>query len=142
MDKNLGERIKWARYKAGLSQGELSQRLGIAYPTLSKYEQNHRIPDAKLLDKIVEELACDPAWLLTGKETSSVHLHVQKDSSFDNEPESPDEKKYCGLLRRILKSKNRRNVEGVKASIEAFAESEDRDFLIKVQRKKKAASVE
>jgi SOS-response transcriptional repressor LexA len=64
MVKYLGKRIKIARIKAGLSQGELAKRLGIAYPTLSKYEQGHRTPDSVLLGRIAKMLGCDPGWLL------------------------------------------------------------------------------
>ncbi|RJQ50079.1 MAG: XRE family transcriptional regulator [Nitrospiraceae bacterium] len=64
MANNLGKRIKMARIKAGLSQGELAGKLGIAYPTLSKYEQGHRTPDSILLGKIAAILGCDPGWLL------------------------------------------------------------------------------
>ncbi len=67
MDNNLGSRIKEAREKSGLSQGELAKRLGIAYPTLSKYEQGHRIPDAELLNRMTKELNVDPGWFLSGE---------------------------------------------------------------------------
>jgi SOS-response transcriptional repressor LexA len=64
MANNLGKRIKLARVKAGLSQGELAKQLGIAHPTLSKYERGHRIPDSVLLGRIARILGCDPGWLL------------------------------------------------------------------------------
>lgn len=64
----LGERIKQARIKKGLTQEELARRLGISYPTLSKYENGHRIPDANLLSHLAKELDCDPGWLLIGDE--------------------------------------------------------------------------
>ena len=64
MVKYLGKRIKIARIKAGLSQGELARKLGIAYPTLSKYEQGHRTPGSVLLGQIAKILECDPGWLL------------------------------------------------------------------------------
>ncbi len=62
----LGERIKQARDRAGIKQGDLAGRLGIALPTLSKYENGHRIPDAELLAVMASILNCDPGWLLTG----------------------------------------------------------------------------
>lgn len=64
MAKNLGKRIKMARIKAGFSQGELARQLGIAHPTLSKYEQGHRTPGSVLLGQIAKVLGCDPGWLL------------------------------------------------------------------------------
>ncbi|MGB9892556.1 XRE family transcriptional regulator [Thermodesulfovibrio yellowstonii] len=71
----LGERIKQARIKKGLTQEELARRLGIAYPTLSKYENGHRIPDANLLSHLAKELDCDPGWLLIGDEDYSEKAH-------------------------------------------------------------------
>lgn len=56
----LGKRIKIARLKKGITQEELAQRLGISYPTLSKYENEHRIPDAILLSHMAKELDCNP----------------------------------------------------------------------------------
>ncbi len=67
MNKKLGERIKEARTRAGMNQQELAQKIGIAGPTLSKYEKGHRIPDAVLLNQMVKALKCDPGWLLTGE---------------------------------------------------------------------------
>jgi len=66
MDTYLGERIKIARKKAGLTQGELAKKVGITYPTLNKYEKNHRVPNSQILDRIARELNCDPGWLLSG----------------------------------------------------------------------------
>jgi repressor LexA len=67
MANNINDRIKRARNKAGITQGELAKQLGIAYPTLNKYERGHRIPDAALLSRMVKVLGCDPGWLLVGE---------------------------------------------------------------------------
>lgn len=68
MDKNLGSRIKEARKRAALTQEKLAKKLGIAYPTLNKYEKGHRTPDAELLGRMSRLLNCDPGWLLTGED--------------------------------------------------------------------------
>lgn len=62
----LAERIREARIRTGITQGNLAKRIGISYPTLNKYERGHRSPKAELLGRIAEELNCDPGWLLTG----------------------------------------------------------------------------
>jgi repressor LexA len=67
MDKKIGERIKIARNKAGLTQEGLAKKVGITYPTLNKYERNHRIPNSQILGRIAKELHCNPGWLLTGE---------------------------------------------------------------------------
>ncbi|MDO8282709.1 MAG: helix-turn-helix transcriptional regulator [Thermodesulfovibrionia bacterium] len=83
----LGQRIKIARKKAGLTQDKLAKAIGVAYPTLNKYERGHRIPSAELLSKMSETLQCDPGWLLVGDNSAS-----QKD-----DPE-------LALISRILKN--------------------------------------
>jgi SOS-response transcriptional repressor LexA len=67
MDNNLGDRIKFARNKAGFTQVELAKKIGITYPTLNKYERNHRVPNSQILSRIAKELHCNPGWLLTGE---------------------------------------------------------------------------
>ncbi len=68
---SIGDRIKHARNRAGLTQVELARKLKIAYPTLNKYERGHRIPDASLLSRTAKLLECDPGWLLSGEDTVS-----------------------------------------------------------------------
>jgi len=79
---------------------------------------------------------------LLGKEPAGGRMAAHEETAPYGESETPDEKKYCGLLRRILRSKNKKRADIIKASIEEFAESEDRDFLKKVHQKKKAANDE
>jgi SOS-response transcriptional repressor LexA len=67
MSKELGLRMKIARKGQKLTQVKLAKKLGIAYPTLNKYENAHRTPTADLLAKIATILDCDPGWLLSGE---------------------------------------------------------------------------
>ncbi|NOZ70109.1 MAG: helix-turn-helix domain-containing protein [Deferribacteres bacterium] len=67
MATQLSTRIKKARTRAGITQGELARMLGITYPTLNRYERGHRTPDAALLNRMAKILECDPGWLLSGK---------------------------------------------------------------------------
>src|SRR3970040_473566 len=68
MANNIGNRIKTARKRAGITQGDLAKRVGVSLQTLNKYEKGHRTPDARLLGSIVKELGCDPGWLLSGED--------------------------------------------------------------------------
>jgi len=68
MANNIGNRIKTARKRAGITQGELAKRVGVSLQTLNKYERGHRTPDAGLLGAIAKELCCDPGWLLSGED--------------------------------------------------------------------------
>ena len=110
-DKNLGIRIKEARNKAGLTQEVLAKMLGIAYPTLNKYEKGHRIPDAELLSRIAKELKCDPAWLLTGEGErerfiAEKPLQVAEETApyggSDKVIRLPDDPKLSLMLRQVM----------------------------------------
>ena len=68
MANNIGGRIKTARKKVGITQGELAKRVGVSLQTLNKYERGHRTPDAGLLGMVAKELCCDPGWLLSGED--------------------------------------------------------------------------
>lgn len=74
MNIGLGDRIRKAREDAGIIQEQLAERIGIAVPTLSKYENGHRTPEADILEKMVQVLKCDPAWLLMGDQFSTEHI--------------------------------------------------------------------
>ena len=47
-----GQRIKEARKKAGLTQKELGEKLGVAYQTLAQWENDLRNPKYETLQRI------------------------------------------------------------------------------------------
>lgn len=63
----VGQRIKTARQKAGLTQKELGVKLGISYQTVAQWENNLRNPKQETLQKIAKALG--------------VHLRDLSDSS-------------------------------------------------------------
>ena len=65
---SLGQRIALARKQAGLTQKDLAAELNIDSVTLNRYENDHRVPDALLLGRMVSSLKCDAEWLLLGFE--------------------------------------------------------------------------
>ena len=52
----VGERIKAARKKAGMTQKELADKLGIPYQGISQYERGIRKPKIDTLVKIADSL--------------------------------------------------------------------------------------
>ena len=52
----IGDRIKAARKKAGMTQAELANRLGISYVGISQWENNLRNPKIGTLKKIADAL--------------------------------------------------------------------------------------
>lgn len=63
-----GERIQAARKKAGLTQAELAEKLGISPVGVSQWERNTRNPKYETLQKIAEALSVNVDSLFTDRE--------------------------------------------------------------------------
>ena len=63
--KAFGERLVFARTRAGLSQAELAKRAGIGKRALETYEAGVRVPRTAA-PKLAEALGVDVDWLLVG----------------------------------------------------------------------------
>lgn len=57
--ENIGNRIKEARKKKGLTQSELAEKIGLTKHAIAKYEQGQREPNLTTLTKIIDELDLD-----------------------------------------------------------------------------------
>jgi transcriptional regulator with XRE-family HTH domain len=64
--KQLAARLKWAREQAGLSQGQVAQKLDVHRPTISQIEAGERNVRIDELDKFAEIYGVEKAWLLDG----------------------------------------------------------------------------
>ena len=67
----LGPRIAALRRSAGLSQGELAQRLQISPSAVGMYEQGRREPSLGLLVRLAQELGATTDYLLMGETLAS-----------------------------------------------------------------------
>lgn len=56
MDNKLGENIKAARKRNGITQAELAARLNVSQARIAQYENGHRIPKFETVFKIMEAL--------------------------------------------------------------------------------------
>jgi transcriptional regulator with XRE-family HTH domain len=63
-NKDIGNRIRVARVRQGLSQIETAARLGITYPTLSKYQTGETALSATRLLDVAAALHVTIAWLV------------------------------------------------------------------------------
>lgn len=63
----LGLRIRAAREHAGLEQGELAERAGVARGTLGAAERGQRTPNNATLTLIAWACGVDAHWLKTGE---------------------------------------------------------------------------
>lgn len=66
---NFGTRLKEARKKTGITQKDLSSKLGIAQSTVANYEKNTRFPGETILREISEYLNTSTDFLLGIEET-------------------------------------------------------------------------
>lgn len=53
----IGERIKMARTKAGLSMQALGEKVGVSAYMVKKYESNRAMPSSAVLIKLAEHLS-------------------------------------------------------------------------------------
>lgn len=60
----LGTRIHAARIEAGLTQVELSARVGVTQGLLSSYERGEKRPSVETLTALARALGCSADWLL------------------------------------------------------------------------------
>lgn len=62
---NMSEKIQYSRRRAGLSQEQLADRLGISRQAVSKWETGEAMPDATKLAPLAKALGVSVDWLLT-----------------------------------------------------------------------------
>lgn len=97
----MKNRIKQIRKKAGLTQTEFGDRIGVKGNTITTYETGARIPSEPVIHSICREFNISEAWLRTGKGDPEIQL--DKDEEFARVCEqinlSNDE-----LIKRIIKA--------------------------------------
>jgi predicted nucleotidyltransferase/DNA-binding XRE family transcriptional regulator len=85
MSVDLAEMIRDARHRAGLSQGDVARRAGVAQPVVSAYENGRREPGLSMLSKLIEatghvvsiEIAPGPA-LVRGLPDTSIGRRLRR----------------------------------------------------------------
>ncbi|MBX3628097.1 MAG: helix-turn-helix domain-containing protein [Rhizobacter sp.] len=92
---SLGERLKSARERIGLSQVSLAELVGINQSTISDLERGiNSDPGAERLIRLAEALKVDPKHLLFGDEAP-----LNKEGSAQTEPKSEEQEDLQSLLR-------------------------------------------
>lgn len=71
VDEGLAERIKRRRLAAGLTQGQMADRLGISRVSVTNWESGRGRPDIDRLSVIGELLSVNTDWLLAGGDEPS-----------------------------------------------------------------------
>lgn len=72
MSQTLGERIASLRKKAGLTQEELAEKLGISPQAVSKWENDISCPDIMSIPNVAKILGVSTDTLLSGEATAPV----------------------------------------------------------------------
>ena len=76
----VGERIRNARKKAGLTQVQLGEKLGVSGSMIGQYEKDLRKPKIETMDKIATALNCYVYDLFPGDATELEVLRILDDS--------------------------------------------------------------
>jgi transcriptional regulator with XRE-family HTH domain len=64
----IGERLRWARLRRGLSRDSLARASGVESATIGRLETDLIIPGPSAAHKLAQALHIDAAWLLAGSE--------------------------------------------------------------------------
>lgn len=64
--EGLGERVRYCRKELDMTQGELSNILGVTRQTIYGYESNRMRPPTQMIEKIADLTHYSPAWILFG----------------------------------------------------------------------------
>lgn len=67
--RNVGENIKSARRKAGITQTKLAEKAGISLMSVRRYENGERIPNIETIQEIADALDVD-FWDIVGIDTA------------------------------------------------------------------------
>lgn len=138
-DKTIGQRIKAARQRAGLSQAELADKIGRPYQSVGQWERDMRSPKFSSLEEIadalgisIEELICsdkpetrnskplfDSQTLLETEQLSPDSLHdfiYNILQNVSNDLESLDSRRYriwASTIRPMLEEKIREEIHKI-----------------------------
>ncbi len=70
MSNNFSDALKKMRYKKGLSQLELAEKLFVTRSTISRWESGNRLPDAVMISRLAKVFDVDVNVLLSAVEQS------------------------------------------------------------------------
>lgn len=109
----IGESLKSARMKAGMSQSELAEKLGISSVGISQWESGRRIPRDETLLRIAQALgiSISDIFEFTPEETECILMYEKK------------LKKAQNFLETAIQEKNAKDIEQSNAFISIISEN-------------------
>lgn len=99
---HIGERIKEARKKFGISQSELARRIEVKPQAVQAWEALKNGPTRKRIQLIARELNISPQWLEFGTESGGTILEFKEKPEKESEPFPSD--KYALIPRYEAKT--------------------------------------
>lgn len=75
----IGENIKKQRKKAGITQMELANRIGVPFQSISQWECGKRNPKYNSVVKIAKAIGCNPGEILSQIKTNADHIRAMTD---------------------------------------------------------------
>ena len=106
----LAEKLKLMRKKAGLTQKEVADKLGITYQSYGQYERGLRNPKYESIQKIASALNCDISEVLTPDEEREMIidelvenlLSKEKNTQTKEETKQLTDEEYAVYLMNLL----------------------------------------
>lgn len=100
----ITKRLAMLREKSGLSQQEISKRLGIARTTYASYEQGAREPDISMLNKLSSFHGVSVEWLINGRDRE-MNPEIEKMIEDILELNDKDQQYIYDLVERLKKER-------------------------------------
>lgn len=82
MITQLGDRMRAARQKIGISQGALAAAMGVSVITISRLERGVSLPSASVATALARELGVSTDWLLTGEGRGPHNAKIRPEGDF------------------------------------------------------------
>ena len=112
-----GEKIKIERKKAGLTQKQLGERLGVSFQAVAQWENDFRRPKYETIIKIADALMVQPEDILGDRDIRIVRI-TNKLDAIDNE----FKKIELHQLNRLTRAYEKLSTEGKEVAIERVEE--------------------
>lgn len=100
--ESTGDRILRLREEKEMKQKELADLVGITEASLSRYENNKRIPNGEIISKIASALGVTTDYLLglTDNEGLSTEINIPKEYTDKYKITSRDKKQYIESMKK------------------------------------------
>lgn len=112
-----GEKIKNERKKAGLTQKQLGERLGVSFQAVAQWENDFRRPKYETIIKIADALMVQPEDILGDRDIRIVRITNKLDAI-----DSEFKKIELHQLNRLTRAYEKLSTEGKEVAIERVEE--------------------